>query len=61
MSPNILRYGNYGIICTTQTNEMHKFIYYYLISYICYMFRTLWVHPHGDSFICSLFMTPPHF
>jgi hypothetical protein len=28
-------------------------MYYYLISDVCYMFRTLWVHLRGDSFLCS--------
>ena len=39
---------------TTQTNEMHNFINQYLISVLCFMFRTSWVHPQGDSFICSM-------
>jgi len=33
---------------------MHNFINQYLISVVSYMFRTSWVHPQGDSCICSM-------
>jgi len=32
----------------------HDFVNWYLISGVSYMFRTLWVHPQGDSCICSV-------
>jgi hypothetical protein len=39
---------------TTKTNEMNNFLNQYLIYNISYMFRTSWVHPQEECFMCSM-------
>jgi len=42
------------------TNEMRDFMNEYVISDISYMLRTSWVHPQGDSCVCSMVCVRTH-